>query len=199
MRANSELADWAAGKVRGHFVNLATGETRGDIRISNIITYGGADIMARLLGGDTQYRPAYMGFIYGAAATPAFDDPPVSRNQSWSGLGTELAADGNILISPLAAGPAYTLDGSSSNYVANAVTLTAHTGTRLELGFTAPGYTGMLTTGDYFWNAMLITRIVRGTSIEYIPFARVSLSQGGTYPQKPDGFELALFWQVSYF
>lgn len=204
MRKNSAVLDWAKGRVSGRYINLATGETCGDFTIPNVITYSAADIMARLLGGDQQYRPGYMGFIYGTSNTPSASliEPPVARTQTWSGLATELAdspPESNILITPFSAGAAYTRDGDAGYYNANAVTLTAHTGSRLEYGFptTAP-YAGELADGNYFWHAMLLTRIVRGTTIEYIPFARVTL-KGADYPVKPAGFELALFWQVSYF
>lgn len=203
MRANSDILDWAKGRVRGHFIKPSTGEIRGEFSVSNVITYGAADIMARLLGGDQQYRPAYMGFVYGPTEPVALVDPPTSRTQNWAGIGAELALsgnDGNVLIAPFAAGPTYTVDGLATTYTANAVTLTAQTGARLEYGFpNAAPYATELVDGDYFWHAMLLTRIVRGNTIEYIPFARVTLKDSGAYPQKPAGFELALFWQVSYF
>jgi hypothetical protein len=194
------------GQVWGHYINRLTGEVRWPFYNHNVIAYTAADIMARLLGGDQLYRPQYMGFIYGAAAAPTWPIPPgetpTSRVQTWAGLSTELAdagVTGNILITPLAAGPTYSVDGSTSYYSGNAVTLAAHTGSRLEYGFqTSAPYAGVLVDGNYFYQAMLLTRLVQGSTVTYLPFARVTLKDG-TYPQKLVGYDLALFWQISYF
>lgn len=204
MRMKSDMQNWARGQVRGYFYNPKTLEQRGHFHIKNVITYTAADIMARLLGGDTSYIPGYMGFIYGASGTPgaALIEPPTSRTQTWTSLATELAdpgVTGNVLISPLSSGSSYSVDGLTSTYNGNAVTLTAHSGSRLEYGFpTSVPYAVALADGDYFYHAMLITRLVSGSAITYLPFARVTL-KGASYPQKLVGYELALFWQISYF
>lgn len=199
------VCQWARGLVKGCYINPVTRERRGEFEIRNIITYTAADIMARLLGDDRNYVPRYMGFIYGASATPgaALIDPPTSRVQTWSGLASELAdpaVTGNILISPLAAGPSYAVDGNTNYYTGNAVTLTANSGRRTEYGFpnSAP-YAPVLADGNYFYQAMLLTRLVSGSTITYLPFARVTLKHSGSYTAKPVGFELALFWQLSYY
>ena len=204
MRMKSNMQNWVRGQVHGYFFNPVTHEQRNHFHIKNVTTYTAADIMARLLGGDVRYVPGYMGFIYGASDTPgvALPEPPTSRTQTWDDLASELGdagVTGNVLITPLAAGPTYTVDGSPSDYQGNSVTLTAHTGARLEYGFPlfAP-FAPALADGDYFYHAMLITRLVNGSTITYLPFARVTL-KGADYPQKLAGFELALFWTMSYF
>ena len=210
MQAKQEIPlDFIRGTVKGHFIDLDTGERCNEFTIKNLTTYAGADIMARLLGGEAQYAPGYIGFIYGDVSNPTSDLDQIlsNRDVSWDSLSTELSSDlsgtgvgGNILISPLSAGPGYSIDGLAANYSGNSVTLTAHSGTRLEYGFptTAP-YAGELEDGDYFWQALLLTRLVVGASVTYLPFARVSLKTGGVYPQKPTNFELALYWSVSIF
>ena len=70
MLINSKLCDWAKGRVIGYFVNPVTGEKRDHFEINNVTAYGAADIMARLLGGESNYVPSYMGFVYGASASP---------------------------------------------------------------------------------------------------------------------------------
>ena len=205
MFMNSKMCEWARGYVHGYVYNPKTGEKIFTISHRNIITYSAADIMAHMLGGDTNYIPKYMGFVYGANITPgaALIEPPVSRVQTWSGIGSELAdvgVTGNVLIAPMAAGPAYAIDGNDTYYTSNAVTLAAHSGSRLEYGFaTAAPYQNALADGDYFYQALLVTRLVNGTTKTYLPFARVSLAESGVYPQKIAGYELALFWQISYF
>ena len=201
MRTNSQMLDWAKGRVSGHFIDLTTGKKQGAFELNNTITYSGADIMARLVAGDTRYAPGYMGFVYGS--TPPGTEPPVSRMQTWDTIKEELthtSPASNVLIAPLSSGPAYSVDGNEEIYSHNAVTLTAHTGTRLEYGFPTGGvYADELADNNNLWYAMLLTRIVSGSTVTYIPFARVTLKNAGQYPVKPENFELALFWQVSYF
>jgi hypothetical protein len=212
MHAKQEIPlEWIRGSVHGHFIDLDTGERCNDFKIKNVTTYAAADSMARLLGGDVRYAPGYMGFIYGDTAAPdaSLEQPPRSRVVSMASLSTELVAledvssnKGNILISPLSAGPGYDVDGSAANYSGNSVTLTAHSGTRFEYAFptaSAGVYADELADGDYFWQALLLTRLVEGSNVTYLPFARVSLKVGGTFPQKPTNFELALYWSISLF
>jgi len=205
MQIRSKLANWAKGHVRVYYHNPVTGKRTNEFEIHNVITYTAADIMARLLGGDSDYVPRYMGFIYGASATPgaALIDPPTSRIQTWSGLTSELAdaaVTGNILITPLSAGPAYSVSGNTSYYTNNSVMLTANSGRRTEYGFplTAP-YCGALADGNYFYQVMLLTRLVAGSTITYLPFARVTLKQGTSYVAKPVGLDLSVEWAEVYF
>jgi len=206
MRAKQDISlDWIRGRVHGHFINRETGELRNEFEIKNVTTYAAADTLAKLIGGDTRYAPNHMGFIYGEQIDPDTDleQPPSSRLVTWATLASELSVSGvggNVLISPLSAGPGYDVDGSAVNYSGNQVELTAHSGTRLEYGFpSAAPYADALEDGDYFWQAMLLTRLVEGSTITYLPFARVSLKTATAFPQKPVNFELALFWDISFF
>jgi hypothetical protein len=200
----SKLENWARGRIYGYMYNPLTGEKRDHFAIHNVITYTAADIMARLVGGDTQYIPGYMGFIYGSNASPggALVEPPTSRQQTWTTLGSELSdagVTGNVLITPLAAGAAYAVDGNSTYYSGNEVTLTANSATRLEYGYqTSSPYAAELANGDYFYHVMIITRLVSGSTITYLPFARATLMEGSSYPQKSAGFEMAVYWPVSF-
>lgn len=204
MKSSDKLANWAKGKVWGYYIDPLTKKSTEPFAINNIITYTAADIMARLVGGDTSYFPKYFGFIYGTTATPGLVDPIVSRNQPWTDLASELAVvnKANVLISPLASTPGYAVDAAtgmpSDIYLGNAVVLSAHTGSRLEYGFTGGSYADPLEDGDYMYHAMLITRLVSGGTVTYLPFARVSLKVGSNYPEKPAGMEMALFWQISF-
>lgn len=203
MHRKDGLANWARGRVMGYFVNRTTGERTRPFDIHNIITYTAADIMAKLVGGDTSYIPGYIGFIYGTTATPGLVDPITSRSQTWTDLATELAPvnKANVLISPLATSPSYAEDTPSGLtagiYSGNAVTIAAHTGSRLEYGFTAGTYANPLADSDYIYHCMLITRLTSGSTITYLPYARVSLLDS-TYPQKPVGMELAIFWTITF-
>jgi hypothetical protein len=172
-----------------------------------VITYSAADIMAKILGDDSSYVPRYMGFVYGTNASATLADPESTRVHTWDSIATELAGvtgKANVLISPLATSPGYSVDPvGSSYYENNAVTVAAHTGSRLEYAFSTTGstYAAELQDDgtDAMFQAMLLTRLVDGNTITYIPFSRVSLDISGTYPLKPTGWELSIFWQITYF
>jgi len=206
MHAKQEIPlDWIRGRVHGYFYDPVTNERCDEFEINNVTTFAAADVLARLMGGDTRYAPAHMGFIYGETGTPDADleQRPSSRLVTWASLATELSSSGvggNVLISPLSAGPGYGVDGSAVNYSGNKIQLTAHSGTRLEYGYpTSAPYADELEDDDWFWQALLLTRLVDGSTITYIPFARVSLEVADVFPQKPANFELALFWDISFF
>lgn len=212
MTRNENTGIIVKGTVHGYMFDVVTGEITRRISRRNVTTYAAADIMARLIGNEVSYVPRYMGFIYGPNAVPATDliRPPLldtTRLQLWSSIGAdELSATGvagNVLISPLAAGPQYTVNGSATNYTGNSVTLTAHTGARLEYGFPTGtgGYASDFADSDYIYQAMLVTRLVDSDGVKtYLPFARADLAEvGPVFPQKTAGYEFALFWDIAFF
>lgn len=212
MTRNENAGIIVKGTVHGYMFNVVTGEIAHRISRRNVTTYAAADIMARLMGNEIAYVPRYMGFIYGPNAVPAADlvRPPeldTTRLQVWSDIGAvELAATGvagNVLISPLAAGPQYTVNGNVNYYAGNSVTLTAHTGARLEYGFPTGtgGYASDFVDYDYIYQAMLVTRLVDSDGVKtYLPFARADLAETGpVFPQKTAGYEFALFWDIAFF
>jgi len=206
---------WAKGTVRWAYVNLRTGERRQVGERSNVITYTAADLMARMLGGQTDYVPKYFGFIYGTNAAPGLVDPdtlPAStrRVHPWSQIASDLAGvaagKANCVISAMTTQPAVSLgvDSDPALYANNAVTLAANTGSRLEYGFSISGgiYAPALQddgVSDYMYQAVLLARIVAASGITYYPFARISLADAGVYSIKPANWELALDWTVTYF
>ena len=202
MKVIDKASNWARGEVTSRFINVKTGETFGPAQRHNVITYSAADIMAKLIGGYTEYTPAYMGFIYGTSTSvdPQPADPSVTRDHTWSTIASQMAAAGtNILVTPVISNPTISIDGDY--YTGNAITLRGQTSARTEYAFpTASPYAGELIDdgSDVMFQALLITRLVSGSVITYIPFARVSLAVGSVYQTKPAGFELALDWQVSF-
>ena len=208
MNIKSRLCDWARGEVSGYYFNPKTGEKRNPFSTRNIITYTAADVMARMLANQTLYIPQHMGFVYGTNAVPALPTL-TSRVQPWSQLSSDLAnvAAGlaNVLISPFSSAPSVELNGSSSFYTNNAVTVTANSGARLEYGFSTTGavYAPAIQDdgiSDYMLQALLLARVMDGLTPTYYPFARVSLSDlpGVTYSVKPASWELAVSWKLTF-
>lgn len=191
------------GAIRGKWIDPKTGCEFRHFSRNNTLSYACCDVLAQILGGNSAYVPRYMGFIYGTPLSPALTDP-TSRNQSWDDLGVELSAVtvANIQISPITLTPSIVVNGDEAKYSGNGVIFSSHTrsGAAGDYGFPLTTvYADVLKTGDYLYHAMLLTKTseINGT---YIPIARVSLADiGDPFQAKPDGFELALEWQVSFF
>lgn len=165
----------------------------------NQLSYSSCDVLARMLAGDTDYIPRYIGFIYGPDAEPVDIALSDNRYMTWSGLTTELASvGGNIQIAPFTYSPTTTVDGDEARYMSNATVFGAHTrsGAAAAYGFPlAAPYAGPMAAGANLYHAVLLAK-----PQDYIVVARVSLRDPGqAYPVKPDGFELALDWQISFF
>lgn len=209
MNIHEKRSSWVKGEVlwtlhKGHEIDRS-------VKRSNVITYAAADIMAKLLGNDMTYVPQHVGFMYGADPTAALLPDPdtlpdnVKRQHRWDNITTDVASvNANILVAPMVLNPAWTIDGNASSYEHNAVTMAAFTGTCLEYAFPINGTTfahpiGELATA-YFYQALLLNRRVVGSSIIYTPFSRVTLRDPdtGNYNAKPEGFELSLFWTVTF-
>ena len=199
-----EKAGFAKGEVRAAFVSK-TGERIELPSRSNVITYSGADILARILGGDTTYIPKFIGFMYGVSATattlvdPNLLPDATKRVHPWTTVTADvIAASANIIVAPLILNAGFTAE--SSTYTSNVLTVAAFTGTSLEYAFplTSP-YAPALATGHYFYQALLLNRRVVGTNVVYTPFSRVTLRNTDlSYSAKPAGFELSLYWTITF-
>ena len=169
----------------------------------NIITYSGADLMARLLAGDQSALPQHIGFLYGTAASPAISDPV--RTQDWMDVATEVSGlAGNILVAPLALQPSVALAGDSNLYVANSAMFTSHTGLVLEYAFSGGDYAETLaaleasSTPVYFYHVFLLNRRANPDgSVTYIPFARAILGEA-PFAAKPAMEHMAVYWQIIF-
>jgi hypothetical protein len=194
----------AMGHIKAEFVG--NGLTIPLVSRDNVITYSGADIMARILGNDTEYVPKHIGFMYGASATaPTLVDPNLlpeatRRVHPWTTITADVEdATANILVTPLILNAGFA--SSSSVYTGNVATVAAFTGTRFEYAFPITGgtYAPELQDGFYFYQAIFLNRRVINNNIIYTPFSRVTLrNDGGTYDAKPAGFELSLYWTITF-
>lgn len=190
------------GFVTGRWLNLRTGEMVPAFARRNQLTYSAADVMAQLLAGAQDMAPKFIGFIYGDAySVPGSLVDPSYRAQTWSALGTELGeVHGNIQIAPITLAPTIAVDGDPALYIGNSAIMTAHTSASATYGFplTSP-YAGAMDTGSYLYHVMLLTRRSVAGGYSYTPVARATLGEPGpVYQVKPDGFELAVDWQITF-
>ena len=202
---SKDVFSQARGKVQGIW-RAPDGRTFGPLMNFNTLTYSHSDILARLVAGQMEYKPTHIGFIYGTNATPGANLRPYNdRNQTWNDLATELADinTANVQVSPFTRPATISVDGDPVRYQGNSATFESITQTGGGLyGFpTAAPYADVLADGNYIYHAVLLSRVVvSGGTMTAIPIARVSLkNEDNTYSVKPEGFELALFWQLSYF
>lgn len=196
-----------SGRIEIYHINKTTSNRDLVLAKSNIITYSAADLMARIMTGDSDYLPKHIGFMYGtvdSGTTPP--DPALTREHSWADVTSDTSAIalGNILIAPLAITPSVSLDGSDTYYANNAVTFTSHTGLGIEYAYT-PGsefaesldYYNNLAAPVYVYQVLLLNRWEHKGAVIYTPFACAALG-AAPFTAKPASNHLAVYWTVTF-
>ena len=172
----------------------------------NTIAYNGSDIMAKLLGGDINYIPKYMGFVFGSGTSPTTLSSSISRSQDWGGILSEVSSIGNsnILITPITINPSFGIDTqnvSTSNYKNNVITFTGITGavSGAEYGLLGPS-AKTLENNDSFYHILLMARIKQvNYAPTYIVFSRATLMENNAYPAKIGGWQLGVNWSITFY
>ena len=182
----------ARGFVSPSWINVPTGERMPFEMRHNMLSYDAANAMASAFGGDPSYIPSKIGFIYGIGKQP--DLEVYTRSMSWSSVaGLENEKVGVQVVDFSYTPTLSTVDvyettesgGSkkAEGYERNAVTFHAVSN---STGFGS---------GKYAYQAVLIG----GTSEnDYKVISRVSLDDNGAYKAKPEGFEIALDWTITF-
>ena len=206
----------AKGVVSPSFVNMSTGEVAPFARRHNTLSFMSAEAMAAAFGGDPSFIPARIGFIYGSEETMPMSES-IGRSQDWKSLLEDVgaASQGAVIdiqvvdfsYSPtLGRGRPSQSDSSSSsssysgddgdNYChilstgSNAITFHAVSNSqdRGELD------SDPFRNGSYIYQCVLLGY----HDGKYYIIARASLKDGERYLQKPDGFEIALDWTITF-
>jgi hypothetical protein len=189
----------------------------------NTLSYMAAGAVAAAYGGDTSLVPKYIGFIYGNDASPTELSEVTDRDMRWDDVKAEMKRiGGNILICRFIStpelstnyGPLDSTDSLDCNdeggvYENNAVTFRSCTrsgaaGTYAFDTSSESGFAGEFDDGMYLYHAILLGDIPCQASScqeekKYTVLARVSLEKGGRFRKKPEDYELALDWKVSFF
>lgn len=174
---------------------------------SNTMTYSAADVLAAAYGGDTSKVPKYIGFIYGPSdKTPA----PITRDITWQYV-KQMTKDigGNIQVARFNRKPSIevseTVDSNDQAlYTGNVVEFHAVTrsGVDGEYANDTSGmsdFAGQLKSGDTIYRAVLLgDGIPCDDENRYTVLAMVDMAKNGTYRQKPDSYELAIDWRVTF-
>ena len=185
----------------------------------NTLSYMAAGAVAAAYGGDTSLVPKYIGFVYGDDASPTEIADVSDRDMRWDDVKEEMKTiGGNILVCRFLSPPELSTnpgsgDSNDSNdrgygeYKNNAVTFRACTrsgaaGTYAFDTSSESGFAGEFGDGMYLYHAVLLGEVPCQScqeEREYTVLARVSLEKGGRFRKKPEDYELALDWKVSFF
>lgn len=178
----------ARGFVSPSWINVSTGERMPFEMRHNMLSYDAANAMASAFGGDPSYVPSKIGFIYGSDEQP--DIGAYTRSMSWSSVaGLENEKIGVQVVDFSYTPTLSTVNVDESNeaegYEKNAVTFHAVSN---STGFGS---------GKFAYQAVLIGGTEEN---DYKVISRVSLDDNGNgaYKAKPDGFEIALDWTITF-
>jgi len=204
-----KLQDYYQSSVRGHvdaYWKRKDGSLLQATDRQNVITYKSADILARMLGGDDKFRPAYVGYLYGpnAPGVPMPNPDAAGREHTMASMAAELLAlAGNMIVSPLSANPQFIVDGNPVYYDGNGVVLTAISDNASELIYpSGAGYeaTPPQVGADKYYQVMLLARYFEAGSTDpvFVPFARTQLAAGVGGLDVQAGSELVVFWTITF-
>jgi len=200
MQIAEQLRQLAAGHIRAVWTDKATGrEMAVACDKPNVILYSAADIVARLVAGDSEVVPGFVGYIYAplAASVPNPASDPAPRHYSWSDiLGNIVPVAGNMVISPITTSPLIT--ASSVSYAGNTVTFSAMSDATADpVIVTDPPSPGPQITDKYFQVVLLSRYFDLGTP-KYIPFAYTQLAAGNGGIEVLANMELTVYWTISF-
>jgi len=166
---------------------------------SNVITYRAADVLARLLAGDTSYTPKWIAFVY-APQGQTFGDPDDAqppRQHTLTSIATEVQSNvGNAILARVQ----QTVEFQSTdvgNYEGNQHTLLAivdpDEGSQM---WSAAGYTSARpqVNSDKYHQVLLLAEPTPGN---YIPIARAPLGEDRSGELVRSG-QLAVFWSIQF-
>lgn len=197
------------GTVTLNWYNPETSETIPINTVHNTLTYGAADALAAAYGGDISYVPRYMGFAFVEDSYDLSTSKTISRNCTVDTINTEFTPDegnhiGDIQVVGFSFTPTLSTDPEldlglsqveqdNPLYKHNIVTFHAHTVSEGSFLFGS--------ASDYGDNKVIPFALLLGNDSagNRKVLARVSLvDDNGLAKKRPEGFELALDWKVTF-
>lgn len=163
--------------------------------------YGAADIMAKMMGGDYSFAPAWMGFVYGPAASggggPLANSPP-SRAWAWSDILDAVASypgGAGIVVSQVSKCASYATTDAAL-YSGNMVTLSALS----DYSATPVAGRAVAGAGDNCYQIILMARTFRPGSITpiWVPYELGQLTAGGAGIPIASASDLAIDWTLEF-
>jgi len=189
--------------------------------VHNTLSYTAADVLAAAYGGDTTRIPKYVGFIYSDNQDAVLQ--PITRNMTLASIRAEVEdIAGNMLVVRFSRRPSIAVnvapepedscdnmisEGSPETDVYQGNIVEFHAVTRsdkdgiYESSTSADSvFAGPLTSGKAIHRAVLLGdgRNPCEESDRYTVLAMVDLKKHKTYRLKPENYELALDWRVTF-
>lgn len=200
MQLIERMNSFAAGRIRAVWTDRATGrEMAVACDKPNVILYSAADILARLVSGDAEVAPGFVGYVYApnTASVPNPASDPAPRHFDWSDiLGNIIPVSGNMVISPITTTPR--IVPSSGDYAGNMATFSAMSdSTAAPVVVTDPPSLGPQVTDKYF-QVVLLSRVFELGTPVYIPFAYTQLAAGNDGVAVLANMELTVYWTISF-
>jgi hypothetical protein len=192
--------------IRGHIKATWIRNKRADKKPAydgkNIFTFNGADVLAKLMGGDTNFIPNQIGYIYGPEAG-SMTNPSATRQHTWDSIAADVAAlGGNMILSPISSCPSFRVDGDVTRYNHNVVTLNAISDPSANLVFSGGTYATQppQNPDDRFFQVVLISAVKKlgSTTPTYVPIARAQLDAGTSGLLVQQQSDLAVFWDLIF-
>lgn len=207
----------AKGSVRGRWVS---GPSVLDVfEIDNMMSYSAASALAAAYGGDTSGVPKYVGFLYGTGDPASL--PIITRDMDWQYVRDMAeAVNGNVQVVNFNRKPSVCTvnpsgewsndqDGANESneqgpYRNNVVEFHAITRSGFDgsYGEDVSGnsrFAGPLTSGDKIFRAVLLgDGNPCGSDDRYVVLAMVDMAKSGVYREKPEDYELAIDWRVTF-
>ena len=175
------------GRPRFFLFNPKTGEIRKVIERDNLVLYSGADILAKLLSGASEYAVKTMYLEFANTASPVV--PTFDRT---GGLAyyNGLTGDYDFLRVPLQVSPA--LSSSDAVYANNIVSFYGIS----EGAVGVLGKAFSYAAGSNVFGAALVASPNPGEQSEDVVFSRVYTGIGKI--PKEAGFEIGVLWPVQF-
>lgn len=189
--------------------------------VHNTLSYTAADVLAQAYGGDTTRVPKYVGFIYSDNQDAVL--PPIVRNMTLATIRSEVEdIKGNMLVVRFSRRPSIAVnvapeaedscdnmisegEGETAVYQGNIVEFHAVTRSDKDgIYESSTGadsvFAGPLTSGKAIHRAVLLGdgRAPCEENDRYTVLAMADLRKHGTYRLKPEDYELALDWRVTF-
>lgn len=163
----------------------------------NVVLYPAADLLARMISGDSSAVPGFIGFVYadGALTIPNPASDPEPRRFSWNDIISNIGGGvtGNVVITPIDTTPR--ISASSGLYTGNTVTFSGMSdvaGDRVYTALPAP------TAADKYFQVVLLSRRTVDNVNLYTPFAYSQLVDGSDDGiSVVSGLEMAVHWSIS--
>jgi len=199
---SDNLINFASGEIVAGYRNVHTEEFTPAVHKNNLITYGGADILAKLMAGDARYAISAMYFKFKNTAGDTGNDLGVTRGAS---VGDFLSIDGSdytdwLRVPIITSAKIDSFSNSSESiYAGNRVTFVATTASVKQEGMSITkntfGENADSNSPSKIYSLALVATPDKYSNNSDIIFARTQITP---ITAIPDNY-IDVFWTITFF